>query len=317
MTPPRFLELVREYLVVRRGLGFDLGTPGWQLMDFARYADRIGHRGHMTTDLAVEWALSSRSSDPAQAVRRLSAVRSFARYRAAFDAATEIPPTGLLGRVPRRKPPHIYSPAEIAALLRQAHRLLPRRGLRPQTYVALFSLLASTGLRLSEACHLMPRDVDLANGILTVRESKFRKSRLVPLHLTATHALIRYAAHRDAGRAPAGSAAFFRTDAAPALTRPAVEKTFSRLRHRLGWTAEGRARRPRIHDLRHTFAVRRLLRWAEEPADVDRKVLALATYLGHAKVSDTYWYLSAIPELMAVTSQRFERFARSEPEEAS
>lgn len=288
MTPPRFLELVREYLVVRRGLGFDLGTPGWQLMDFARYADRIGHRGHMTTDLAVEWALSSRSSDPAQAVRRLSAVRSFARYRAAFDAATEIPPTGLLGRVPRRKPPHIYSPAEIAALLRQAHRLLPRRGLRRQTYVALFSLLASTGLRLSEACHLMPRDVDLANGILTVRESKFRKSRLVPLHPTATHALIRYAAHRDAGRAPAGSAAFFRTDAAPALTRPAVEKTFSRLRHRLGWTAEGRARRPRIHDLRHTFAVRRLLRWAEEPADVDRKVLALATYLGHAKVSDSH-----------------------------
>jgi integrase len=317
MTPPRFLELVREYLVVRRGLGFDLDTPGWQLMDFARYADRIGHRGHMTTDLAVQWALSSRSSDPAQAVRRLSAVRSFARYRAVFDSATEIPPTGLLGRLPRRKPPHIYSAGEIAALLHQAHRLLPRRGLRPHTYVALFSLLASTGLRLSEACHLLPRDVDLDSGILTVRESKFRKSRLIPLHPTATHALIRYAAHRDAGRAPAGSAAFFRTDAAPALTRPAVEKTFTRLRHRLGWTAEGRARRPRIHELRHTFAVRRLLRWAEEPADVDRKVLALATYLGHAKVSDTYWYLSAIPELMAVTAQRFERFARSEPEEAS
>lgn len=313
---PHFLELVREYLVVRRGLGFDLDTPGWQLMDFARYADRIGHRGHMTTDLAVQWALSSRSSDPAQAVRRLSAVRWFARYRAAFDSATEIPPTGLLGRLPRRKPPHIYSPAEIAALLQQAHRLLPRRGLRPQTYVALFSLLASTGLRLSEACHLMPRDVDLVSGILTVRESKFRKSRLIPLHPTATHALKRYAVHRDA-RASAGSAAFFRTDGAPALTRPAVEKTFSRLRHRLRWTAQGRARRPRIHDLRHTFAVRRLLHWSEERTDIDRKILALATYLGHAKVSDTYWYLSAIPELMAVTSQRFERFARSEPEEAS
>lgn len=118
----------------------------------------------MTTDLAVQWALSSRSSDPAQAVRRLSAVRSFARYRAAFDSATEIPPTGLLGRLPRRKPPHIYSPAEIAAVLQQAHGLLPHRGLRPQTYVALFSLLASTGLRLSEAGHLMPRDVDLASG---------------------------------------------------------------------------------------------------------------------------------------------------------
>jgi integrase len=316
MTAPPFLKLVREYLLVRRGLGFDLDTPGWQLMDFARYADRIGHRGHITTDLAVHWALSSRSRDPAQAVRRLSAVRSFARYRAAFDSATEIPPSGLLGRLPRRKPPHIYNAAEIAALLQQAHRLRPRRGLRSQTYVALFSLLASTGLRLSEACRLTARDVDLASGILTVRESKFRKSRLIPLHPTATHALLRYAAHRDACPAPAGAVAFFRTDGAPALTRSAVEKTFSRLRHRLQWTAQGRARRPRIHDLRHTFAVRRLLHWSEEGTDVDRKILALATYLGHAKVSDTYWYLSAIPELMAVTSQRFECFARSEPKEA-
>lgn len=316
MTPPRFLDLVREYLLVRRGLGFDLDTPGWQLMDFARYADRIGHRGPMTTDLAVQWAISSRSNDPAQAVRRLSAVRSFARYRAAFDSTTEIPPTGLLGRLPGRKPPHIYSAAEIAALLQQAHRLLPRRGLRPQTYVALFSLLACTGLRVSEACRLTPRDVDLASGILTVRESKFRKSRLIPLHPTATQALIRYAAYRDACRASAGAIAFFRTDGAPALTRPAVEKTFSRLRHRLKWTGLGRARRPRIHDLRHSFAVRRLLCWSEERTDVDRKMLALATYLGHAKVSDTYWYLSAIPELMTVTAQRFECFARSEPKEA-
>lgn len=316
MTPPRFLDLVREYLVVRRGLGFDLDTPGWQLRDFARYADRIGHRGHLTTDLAVQWALSSRSSDPAQAVRRLSTIRSFARYRAAFDPATEIPPTGLLGRLPRRKRPHIYSPAEIAALLQQAHRLWPRGGLRPRTYVALFALLSSTGLRLSEACHLIVRDVDLASGLLTIRESKFRKSRLVPLHPTATDALIRYVASRDAGRTRSGAtAAFFRTDGAAALTRAAVEKTFSRLRHRLGWTAQGRARRPRIHDLRHTFAVRRLLRWSEEPADVDRNILALATYLGHAKVSDTYWYLSAVPELMTLTTQRFERFAQSEPEE--
>lgn len=247
MTPRRFVDVVEEYLAVRRGLGFDLDTPGWQLRDFARYADRIGHRGHVTTDLAVQWASASRSIEPAQAVRRLSVVRSFARYRAAFDADTEIPPTDLLGRLPGRKSPHIYSAAEIEALLQEAHRLYPRHGLRPETYVALFSLLISTGLRLSEACHLLPRDVDLANGILTVRESKFRKSRLIPLHPTATLALIRYVARRDGRRAPAGSVAFFRTDSASALTRAAVEKTFSRLRHRLGWTAAGRARRPRVH----------------------------------------------------------------------
>ena len=314
MMPPSFRHLVDEYLALRRGLGFDLKSPGGMLRDFARYAERIGHQGPLTIDLAVQWALFSSSSDLVQAARRLSVVRQFARHRAAFDPATEIPPVGLLGPVPRhRKQPHLYSDAEISALLRQARLLLPRHGLRPRTYVAFFSLLASTGLRLSEACRLTPSDVDLAGGVLTVRESKFRKSRLVPLHATATQALTHYAAHRDAS--PSGC--FFRTDRAPALTRAAVQKTFSRLRARLGWTAQGRARRPRIHDLRHTFAVRRLLRWYEDGADVERKILALATYLGHAKVTDTYWYLSAVPELMAITSHRFEDFARRERESAS
>ncbi len=317
MTPPSLLQLVDEYLAMRRGLGFDLKSQGFLLRDFARYADRTGHQGPMTIDLAVEWALGSRSSDPAQASRRLAAVRQFARHRAVFDLATEIPPAGHLGRLPRRKQPHIYSDAEIDALLRQASLLRPRHGLRPRTYVAFFSLLVSTGLRLSEACRLTPRDVDLEDGVLTVREGKFRKSRLVPLHSTATEALTRYAAHRDACCGSLRSGCFFRTDRAPALESEAVKKTFSRLRDRLGWTAQGRARRPRIHDLRHTFAVRRLLRWYEDGADVDRKILALATYLGHAKATDTYWYLSALPELMAITSLRFERFARPDQEGTS
>lgn len=190
--------------------------------------------------------------------------------------------------------------------------MLPRRGLRPRTYVAFLSLLLSSGLRLSEACRLLPSDVDLAEGVLTVREGKFRKSRLVPLHPTATQALIRYTAYRDAPQTRSG--AFFRTDHAPALTRAAVEKTFSRLRHRLGWTVRGRTRQPRIHDLRHTFAVRRLQRWYEEGADIDRKFLTLSTYLGHGKATDTYWYISAVPELMAISSERFGRFVRSERE---
>jgi len=313
MTPPSFLDQVEEYLSFRRGLGFDLKSPRWLLLDFARHAERVGHQGPITIDLAVQWALSTRSIDPAQPVRRLSVVRQFARHCAVFDPATEIPPAGLLGRGPGRKQPHIYSDAEIAAVLRQASLLLPRRGLRPKTYVTFFSLLVSTGLRLSEACGLASSDVDLSDGVLTVREGKFRKSRLVPLHPTTTQALTRYAAHRNASR-QTQSGAFFRTDRAPELTRAAVEKTFSRLRHRLGWTAQGRARRPRIHDMRHTFAMRRLLCWYEEGADVDQKILALSTYLGHAKVTDTYWYLSAVPELMAITSQRFERFARGEQE---
>lgn len=318
MSSPSFLDQVNEYLALRRGLGFDLDTPSWLLRDFARYVDQVGHRaGHVTTELAVQWALSSRSPDPAQAIRRLSTVRVFARHLAVLDPRTEIPPVGLLGRLPGRKQPHIYNDAEVVALLRQASLLAPRSGLRPKTYVTFFSLLLSSGLRLSEACRLTCRDVDLADGVLTVRESKFRKSRLVPLHSTVTGALARYVACRDACRSVPRSEYFFRTDRVPALTRAAVQKTFSRLRNRLGWTAEGRTRRPRIHDFRHTFTVRRILRWYEDGADVDRKILALATYLGHAKVTDTYWYLSAIPELMAITSQRFERFAQHEQERAS
>jgi integrase len=317
MTPPKWLVLVDDYLALRRSLGFDVEKLRWLLRDFARYTERIEHRGPITVDLAVQWALSSGPGDPARAERRLWAVRQFARHRAAFDSSTEVPPAGLLGRIPRRKQPHIYSDAEISALLRECRRLSPRGGLRPTTYVTFFSLLASTGLRLSEARRLERRDVDLSHGLLTIRMSKFRKSRLVPLHPTSVQALTGYAARRDAFPDVPRSEFFFRTDRAPALKRAAIEKTFSRVRNRLGWTAHGRARRPRIHDLRHTFAVRRLLRWYAEGAEVDRKILALATCLGHAKVTDTYWYLSAVPELMAFTSQRFEQFAQRERGPAS
>ena len=317
MTPPKWPVLVEDYLALRRDLGFDVEQLGWLLRNFARYAERTEHRGPLTVDLAVRWALSSGPGDPARGERRLWAVRQFARHRAAFDPATEVATAGLLGRIPGRTQPHIYSDAEISALLRECSRLRPRGGLRPATYVAFFSLLASTGLRLSEARHLERRDVDLTHGLLTIRMSKFRKSRLVPLHPTGVQALTSYAARRDAFPDVPRSEFFFRTDRAPALDRFAIERTFSSVRQRLGWTAHGRARRPHIHDLRHTFAVRRLLRWYEEGVDLDRKVLALATYLGHARVTHTYWYLSAVPELMAVTAQRFEQFAQREREPAS
>jgi integrase len=300
------LPLVEEYLSMRRGLGFTLESQAYLLRDFARHADTLAHHRPLTTELAVRWALASRSGSPAQSVRRLGVVRQFARYRALVDPATEIPAPGLLGRRPRRPQPHIYSDGELAALLDQASRLRPRQGLRPRTYVAFFSLLACTGLRLSEACRLTVDDIDLNAGVITVREGKFRKARLVPLHASTTAALARYAAERDARCE--GPGRFFRTERTPALDKESVEKTFARIRQRLGWTAEGRARQPRIHDLRHSFAVRRLLRWYEEGADLERKLLALSLYLGHAKVSDTYWYLTGVPELMAIAAERFERF---------
>jgi integrase len=307
MTHSTVLDWVEEYLALRRGLGFSMDTPAWYLRAFARYAEQVEHRGPITLDLATRWALLSPSCDPAQAARRLAALRPFARHRALIDPATEIPPPGLLGRVPRRKQPHIYSDVEIAELLQQASHMLPRDGLSPRTYVAFFSLLVSTGLRLSEACRLTCGDVDLDRGLLTIRESKYRKSRWVPLHPSATQALIRYAAYRDAVSGGDPSIYFFRTERVPMLTPAAVEKAFARIRRRLGWSPQGRARRPHLHDARHTFTVRRLLRWYEDGADVGQKILALSVYLGHAKVTDTFWYLTGVPELMAIASQRFEQ----------
>jgi integrase len=223
---------------------------------------------------------------------------------------------GLLGRIPRRQQPHIYSDAEIAALLRGAGRKQSAVGLSATSYVTFFSLLFSTGLRLSEACHLTGEDVDLDQGLLTIRGSKFRKSRWVPLHPSATRALAAYAANRDASLPGDSASFFFRTQRVPKLTPAAVEKTFARIRHRLGWSAQGRSRRPRIHDARHTFAVRRLLCWYSEGTDISQKILALSTYLGHAKVTDTYWYLTGVPELMAVASARFEGIAQRHQERA-
>jgi len=317
MTHSNMIGWVEEYLAFRRGLGFELETPAWSLRSFARYAEQVGHCGPITVDLATRWALTTRSRDPAQAARRLKIIRSFAQHRALIDPATEVPPPGLLGQVPRRKQPHIYSDAEIAQLLHQAGHLLPRGGLRPRTYVAFFSLLISTGLRLSEACHLTCSDVDLDHHLLRIRESKCRKSRWVPLHPSATSALIRYATYRDSivGSDPSGY--FFCTEHIPKLTLAAVKKTFARIRHRLGWRAQGRARRPHLHDARHTFTVRRLLRWYEEGANVGQKILALSTYLGHAKATDTYWYLTGVPELMAIASHRFECPAQQQQEGAS
>ena len=313
MTSVSMLAQVDDFLAMRVELGFGVENQRWLLRDFARYAEQVGHRGPVSVDLAVRWALLSQPGDPARAERRLGAVRQFAKHRVIFEPETEIPPPGFIGRIPHRKrQPHIYSDAEVSALLRECGRLLPRDGLRPRTYVAFFSLLASTGLRLSEARRLECRDVDLEQGQLLVLEGKFRKTRRILLHPTSVHPLAAYALERDAFPGARPSQFFFRTERSPVLQRAAVEKTFSRLRERLGWSLHGRAGRPRIHDLRHTFAVRRLLRWYEEGVDVDRMILALSTHLGHSRVTDTYWYLSAVPELLAVISERFEQFARGE-----
>lgn len=298
---------VEEYLALRRRLGFALRSQGQLLESFVRFAERSGHRGPMTRDLAMSFARAGRAQDLINQRHRLGVVRRFALHRWTLDPATQIPPAGLLGRSPHRPTPHVYTDDETAALLRAAAAM--RGALRARTYATYFGLLACTGLRPGEAVRLTLADVDLDGGVLTVRSGKSRRSRLVPLHSTALAALCRYDRHRGRTGPRNPAAAFFQPERGRPLTLAAVHHAFARLRTRLGWaTPQGRPT-VRLHQFRHAFATRRLLRWYAESADVPRKIHALATYLGHADIASTYWYLSAVPEILAITARRFEEFA--------
>jgi integrase len=306
---PSVVCLVKDYLNCRRKLGVELSREGSLLLNFARFADQAGHTGPLTQDLAESWACTSGASQINRA-RRLAIVRRFAEYRRQFDSDTQIPQSGLLGRTTRRLTPHIYSAEEIERLLAATKELKSTNGLRSATYKAFFGLIAATGLRLSEAIDLKRCDVDLANGILTVRHTKYAKTRLVPLHPSTTQALRRYLCRRDQ-KIPAPTNDFFFLSArGAALDSRTVEYTFGRLRKRLGWIGRGSYSFPRIMDMRHSFICRRLVSWYKEGANVDNAILALATYVGHTEVTSTYWYITGVAELMAFAAQRFQRFTQ-------
>jgi integrase len=312
MMPGPMETLVDDYLARRRSLGFALRNAGGQLRSFARFADGTGHQGPLTVDLITRWATQP-SRHPRQFPEcRLAVVRPFARDQAGVDPSNEIPPAKLLGAARRRGVRHIYTDAQLVALLAEASQLGPASSLRPATYATLFGLLAACGLRVSEALRLTQADVDLGHAVLTVRMTKFRKSRLVPLHPTTADALRIYARSRDRlvpRRATATT--FFVTKSGSALPYATVQHVFTRLRSSLGWDPADP--RPRIHDLRHTFACRRLGAWYAAGIDASVKIAALATYLGHAHITDTYWYLTGSPELLALAARRFEPFTTPAP----
>lgn len=305
----RLEGLATRYLMERRALGFGLRNAGRRLLAFARYADQQCPGHSLTIALAVGWARAATRAQPITWARRLEIVRPFARYVRQFDPATEVPPPGLFGRAHRRLAPYIYSEDELVALLREARDLSPVDALRPAAVATVLGLLAATGLRVSEALGLRQADVDLAAAVVSIRATKFCKSRLVPVHATTVAALRAYAARRD-GIGVTSTTAFFLVDRSVPLSYSKLRTAFCRLRIRLDWQASPRRPRPpRVHDLRHTFACRRLLQWYREGVDVDAHLIDLSTYLGHARVTDTYWYLSGVPELMDVVGQRFDRFA--------
>lgn len=296
---------VDDYLVLRRTLGFKLSEVGRALQHFARFAEAEGAE-FITTDLALRWATQPTQASPAHWARRLGIVRQFAQYCSASDPRTEIPPPQLLPYRYERKAPYLYRNEEITALMEAAAHLPSPTGLRAVTYATLFGLLVVTGMRISEPIGLDRADVDLVQGSLSVRGGKFGKSRWLPLHPTTTTALVRYAERRDCLCPTPLTPSFFLSEQGTRLTVWSVRHTFVKLSHQIGLRAPEDHYGPRVHDLRHRFAVRTLLNWYRRGVNVEQRLPQLAAYLGHAHVSDTYWYLSAVPELLALAAQRVE-----------
>lgn len=299
-------EAMQEYLALRRGLGFKMHDAGLKLPEFVRFLEQR-HASHITIELALEWAQQSTTVRPPEWARRLSFVRGFARYRSATDPLTQIPPPGLLPHRARRAKPYLYTNEEIERLLSAALELSPATGLQPWIYYCLFGLLSVSGMRISEALDLEVNDVDLNAAVLTIRGTKFGKSRLVPIHASTGAVLAEYLARRERFLAGRPASHVFVSSRGNRLDGGQVHRTFYRLSRQTGLRGPCASHGPRLHDFRHRFAVQTLLHWYRAGEDVERRLPVLSTYLGHVHVADTYWYLSAWPELMAQAMARLER----------
>jgi integrase len=306
-------ESLEEYLTFRRKLGFKLTYPAHALSAFVAFLE-TRQATYITQGLALEWALDTRTEKAIQQrARRLQIVRGFARYAVVTDPRTEIPPDGLLPGKCQRSAPYIYSQAQLLRLIEDAATLPPQDGLRPFSYSTVFGLLAVTGMRVGEVVALDRGDVDLDGAVLTVRAGKFGKTRFIPVHASTVARLHAYARRRDRLCPRPATASFFLSGRGQPLTTCGVRWTFVRVSRRIGLRAATDSNGPRLHDLRHTFAVRTLINWYRAGLAVDAWIPKLSTYLGHVKVTDTYWYLSAVPELLCLANARLARFLEEQP----
>jgi integrase len=309
-------EASEQYLQLRRNLGCKLRETGRLLQNFVAFAEREG-AAHVTTDLALRWAQQPSGVQPATWATRLRAVRRFAIWLSAADRRTEVPPAGLLPGRYVRKRPYIYSDAEIRDLVRIAGQLSSPAGLKGRTYSTIFGLLSVTGMRVSEVLALDREDVDLDEGILRIRRTKFGKSRLVAVHDSTRQVLADYARERDRVVRRPAVAAFFLSEGGDRVTGWAARYNFAKVSREVGLRAPAADRRhgrgPRLHDMRHRFAVCTLLRWYRAGIDVEREIPKLATYLGHVHVNETYWYVEAVPELLELAARRLESPKEVEP----
>ena len=299
-----------NYLAIRRAVGFKLHRTGLLLADFVGYLEE--HQSDtITTDSALAWASLPRDGSSEWWGYRLSVVRAFARHLHAIDPRHEVPPTGLWPAKSHRATPYLYSDADIAALMAAAHQF--RSPLRAATFETLVGLLAVTGLRIGEALRLDRDDVDLDDGVLRIREAKFGKSREVPLHPSTVEALAAYTRRRDELFPRPRDPSFFVSTAGTRLLYCNAHLGWLDLVRRAGLKPRSAKCRPRPHDLRHGFAVRTLLGWYRDGDDVAARMPLLSTYLGHVHPANTYWYLSAAPELLTLVAARLDAAAGARP----
>jgi integrase len=293
------------YLELRRKLGFKLRLAGGLLHRFVAFSQNKRAR-FITAKLALEWACQPTDCEPAQWANRLGTVRRFARYVSAIDPRTEIPVQELLPHRYHRKPPYLYRDQEIRRLIQTAQELPALNDLRAVSNATLLGLLAVTGMRVGEAIALDRMDVDLDRGFLTVRQAKFNKTRLVPIHITTQKKLREYELVRDRCYPHSTSPSFFLSERGTRLTDSTVRRWFIIASYKIGLRAPSDRRGPRIHDMRHHFAHKTILNWYRRGMDVEAHLPELTTFMGHGHVADTYWYISSSPELLKLATQRLE-----------
>ena len=305
-------EAVKEYIAMRRALGFKLRHSARTLPKFVGFLDREG-APFITTELALRWAQEKAGASSITRAHRLTMVRRFAVWRSAADSRTQIPARGLLPDRYQRPTPYIYSEGEIEQLLSCAASLPCTKGIRGLTCSTLFGLLAVSGMRVSEALALDREDVDLRTGVLSIQRGKFGKSRFIPIHSTTRDILENYSTRRNALLRTLATPAFFVSGRGRRMTPWSAQDTFAKVSRAIGLRPHAESRfghGPRLHDLRHRFAVFTLIRWYRSGADVERELPKLATYLGHNHREGVYWYLEAIPELLQLATKRSERIAK-------
>jgi len=294
---------IEDYLKVRRALGHKMELAERLLRQFGVYYEQAGAT-HITNDLAVAWATLPVGASAGWWAQRLGVLRGFAAWLQTLDPDTEVPPADMLTGRFCRVVPYLYSDADIAAMMEAAGSLaFP---LQQRTYATLIGLLAVTGLRIGEAIRLDRGDVCPDAGLVRVISSKFGKSREVPLHPSSLDALVRYEQQRDRVFPAPLANSFFVSTAGTRLRYSVIHPTFKKLACRAGLQARSPRCRPRIHDVRHSFAVRALVDCYAVGGDAQTLLPLLSTFMGHTDPKSTYWYLSAAPELMALTSRRLE-----------